>query len=464
MNYKKIFKRETKVIAYVVVALTIVLLGSSYALFFKVREDNNNQVVQAGSLIITYSQANSSEAKTILPGTDGKIECLKPLSDREFKNGNGSDTCKFVFTVTNEGNLPSQYNIFIYNYTENSESLDFVDQQYIKLSLRKQVNEGEKSGTSEVVGDEIQVLDKLPLKDENTQRRLADTNVINPGQSITFSLQFWLDDNAPSSIIKQAISLGLDVDNVVYEQPTASSVLKSSVNTNGLLKIESVPTTDEENKDYRYTGTNPNNYVYFNCQNEDITSCEKWRILGIYNPYSNNPTIKLINPNTEIIKEWDINSNNVYSSSSIKQYLNTDYYNKLSTISKNMIANVPNYLNGVADLNITAEELLKQEQASTEKENSYVSLMTLSDYALASGITTKLDNTDALKSTWLFADKAEWLINKNTNNEIYAIGEAGNIETSATNALKLIRPVVYLNNDVKIIDGDGTFENPYVLQ
>lgn len=44
--------------------------------------------------------------------------------------------------------------------------------------------------------------------------------------------------------------------------------------TNGLRKIN-------EN-DYVFYGDNPNNYVYYNCKNEDTSSCELWRIIGLY--------------------------------------------------------------------------------------------------------------------------------------------------------------------------------------
>ena len=58
MNYKKLFKRETKVIAYVVIALTLIVIGTSYALFLQVNNNRDNQVVTAGSLVIEYAKGN----------------------------------------------------------------------------------------------------------------------------------------------------------------------------------------------------------------------------------------------------------------------------------------------------------------------------------------------------------------------------------------------------------------------
>ena len=45
----------------------------------------------------------------------------------------------------------------------------------------------------------------------------------------------------------------------------------------------------------RYAGSNPNNYVYFNCDNgkdENSTNCELWRIIGLVNVKTNTSAIE----------------------------------------------------------------------------------------------------------------------------------------------------------------------------
>lgn len=44
--------------------------------------------------------------------------------------------------------------------------------------------------------------------------------------------------------------------------------------TSGLRKIN--------DNDYVFYGDNPNNYIYYNCKTDDISSCELWRIIGLY--------------------------------------------------------------------------------------------------------------------------------------------------------------------------------------
>ena len=44
--------------------------------------------------------------------------------------------------------------------------------------------------------------------------------------------------------------------------------------------------TDDPDSNIRYIGANPNNYIYFNCSdynNQSDSTCEKWRIIGVFN-------------------------------------------------------------------------------------------------------------------------------------------------------------------------------------
>lgn len=48
------------------------------------------------------------------------------------------------------------------------------------------------------------------------------------------------------------------------------------------------------NGNIRYVGSNPNNYIYFNCSdysNQSSSTCEKWRIVGVFDG-----KVKLVRP------------------------------------------------------------------------------------------------------------------------------------------------------------------------
>lgn len=197
MNYKKLFKRETKVIAYVVIALTLIVIGTSYALFLQVNNNRDNQVVTAGSLVIEYAKGNTVNV------ADSKNNCLTPQSDA---TGSSTGGCNFMLSITNKGTLPMQYDLLIYNNTAEAPSgAQFVDHSVIKHSLNKQYSkEGAKSGTV----TSAKALSTLGTKDG---KRILETSTINVGETITFSLNIWISENAPVDIIGKYVYLKLDV-------------------------------------------------------------------------------------------------------------------------------------------------------------------------------------------------------------------------------------------------------------
>lgn len=201
MNYKNVFKRETKIIAFVVIALTLVVIGSSYALFLQVNNNRDNQVVTAGSLVIEYSKGN-----TITVDENDEDNCLIPQAD---STGSKNGGCKFSLSVTNTGTLPMQYDLLIYNNTEEAPSdAKFVDHELIRHALQTEV-----TGKDAIVTTP-QALSQLSLKDA---KRVLQSSVINPGESITFYLNVWIDEEATVDIIGEYVYLKLDVVGSVYE-------------------------------------------------------------------------------------------------------------------------------------------------------------------------------------------------------------------------------------------------------
>ena len=221
------------------------------------------------------------------------------------------------------------------------------------------------------------------------------------------------------------------------------------------------------NQDYYYYGDNPNNFIYFNCDNEiDINSCELWRIIGVlYNKEDN----KYI---TKIIKNEPINTsiygiNNSWKDSNILTKLK-EYEIKENHLLQEVnypIENITNY-NKISLLN------------DTYKSN--IMLMNLSDYLNTSICKDKMideyDN-NCLNNNWLNTNTEEWTMtikyiepytNEDNeivtpiNNKVYSIGE--NIKESLSTSNLNIRPVVYLKNNVVLLDGNGSFEEPYIIR
>ena len=159
---------------------------------------------------------------------------------------------------------------------------------------------------------------------------------------------------------------GTNVDIVSEKQKTGVQTLLSKANgvsvTNyvdgniGEMYTFSHEATEQTDAltDYRYIGDSPNNYVYFNC-NDDGENCEIWRIVGIFNvddgAGNKEQRMKLVrgelltNDDTNNDK-WDSNGKNEWITATLNTYLNGTYFNSLSTSAKSMIGNAKYYLGG----------------------------------------------------------------------------------------------------------------------
>ncbi len=471
MNYKKIFKRETKVIAYVVICLTLIVIGTSYAFLLQVEDNTTNQVVSAGNLDITYTQKNGS----INASTDDDTNCLMPKSDAD----GASSGCNIQFSIKNTGSLPMQYDLLIFD-TENTANA--LDHSNIKVTLNKSSDKNLNQNISVL---NAKVLNTLTQS--STKRKLESQAIIAVGETVTYSLRVWIKEDAEDTIIGKNVALKVGVEGSVYETGTAAASLLSRMNEGGLAEItdlnavspvnaintmsimgtpgETGPSVEspsvESAKEYRYIGSEPKNYVQFNG--------ETWRILGIYNVKqedgSENSRIKIIREKSETMA-FDTSGGVDFNNSTIKAYLNDTFYSSLSDTAKQQIAPSTYKLGGPTALDINSKQLYLQEQASDKNAIMNVGLMNASDYTFAGGMDDSvLVNNISSKATtnWLFPKANEWLLD-GTDSGIYSIKEDGSISIEGSNTEKNIRPVVYLDSNIKISDGDGTANNPYILE
>ena len=117
---------------------------------------------------------------------------------------------------------------------------------------------------------------------------------------------------------------------------------------------------DDPDNNIRYFGSNPNNYVYFNCSdysNQSDSTCEKWRIIGVFNNITKadgtkENLVKIIRNDTIGTFAWDYKENGVgtstsnheshgsndWSDSQLMMMLNpTDYLKSGYTIDNNIV-------------------------------------------------------------------------------------------------------------------------------
>ena len=252
---------------------------------------------------------------------------------------------------------------------------------------------------------------------------------------------------------------------------------------------------------YRYEGKNPNNYIWFNN--------ELWRIIGVFDSASHGVSgqnlVKIIRNDSIGGLAWHKSNTNDWTQASLKNLLNGAYLNSengtggeycygystrvpagncdytetgINDTYRPMIENVTWYLGGYSSTSATTEAFYGYERGDTVSSGrptttGYIGLMYPSDYGysvLASSCarTTNLgsyNNATCAGQSWLYGQGYEWTITPNSSNSyfVFNVNYYGYLYRNSAFDGFVVRPVLYLDSSVYVIDGTGTQSDPYII-
>ena len=227
-----------------------------------------------------------------------------------------------------------------------------------------------------------------------------------------------------------------------------------------------------EDGKYTYKGGNPNNYITFN--NERAA----WRIISILS----DGTIKIMRIESVTQLVWDSSNSNVWSRpSTVNTYLNGTYYNSLTNISQNQIIN-NNFSVGVQPCGFVVEfeydtSILVNNENNT-KWLGKIALPTISEYVRANSNKELCGTLDTLndgynyvtcnQTNWMYGGEY-WLLSALCSSQVFSVSDTGTAQAYGNNNYinrqqNDIHPVLYLSSTVKITGGDGSENNPFVIE
>ena len=372
------------------------------------------------------------------------------------------------------------------------------------------------------------VSDKLLGKDEEITCK--DVAKINDEDYAGCKIRFDSEGNAKVSIVGKGKFKRLKVIDGTKENAEVKEItkptygMKATEYISNLYEFEgssnNLKKDNTPDKNIRYYGSNPNNYVSFNN--------ELWRIIGVF---GNN--VKLVRKDSLGNLSWDssessVNSGygvNEWSQSDLKNYLNTMYYggttvtcygdtNNTTTTcptgtidetAKTLIDNstwntgaitwndativnqgtfalntVPFYkaergsVNGkICSSGIACSDIVKR----TTTWTGYIGLPYATDYAYASGESICETNMKAQDSNnvyickndnWMFKNTLYWTISpgadSGTSRYVWYVRGDGYADYSYAARGGVVFPAIYLKSNVLIDSGNGTSSNPYTLK
>ena len=500
LSFKNIFQRETKLATYIIACCTILVLGISYAVFFQVNQNSNNQVVEAGDLTFTYQDGNQ-----ITNASDNF--CFEPMSDDEANLY--SSECSYQFSVQNTGSLMGSYTL-----TLNATESNTAPSTQVKVILKKQNAEG----VLETVEGYPQTLGNI------SNGVLVENATINTGESIVYSIQLYVDESTVSDPNVEN-STAFNIDYIINGTGTVHESQPISTDKTATETIEDLVSSNPDELVYdgtadnnlRYIGADPNNYVTFNN--------ETWRIIGVFNNIDDGTgrkeaRLKIIRNESIGEYSWDNKANGVgssisdygsndWSDSALQIVLNSGaYYNRtsgecpygqngatkacdfsttgLTEEAKTMIDNAVWNLGGSSTYNDVTTSMFYERERGTEvyserptEWTGQIGLMYPSDYGYATSggstgrdtcLATELYNwdsvSDCFNNNWLYYSLSyQWALTPNSSysGPVFGVDNYGIVGSRNASDTYVVFPVLYLSSNVKITGGDGSYDNPFTL-
>ena len=253
---------------------------------------------------------------------------------------------------------------------------------------------------------------------------------------------------------------------------------------------------------YRYTGKEPNNYVYFGCSN-NCTQENLYQIIGVIptqisetGPYENRVKLVKMNEYVGINAEtstgtlngkgyrWNTTASNTWENGSLKTELNTNYLEILGSYQE-YIEKTKWYLGSPSILsqeNFTTEDFYKFERSNTKGYSQgalfhidKIGLMYPSDYGYSIMKQYWLNAIDNNKenyknNSWLFLASDNWLISPESTlytadgPQAWVLKLDGSItHTFVMNRILGVRPTFYLKTDILYKSGDGSKTDPFQI-
>ena len=159
------------------IGLFLVLFGFSYAwLQFSLNASKENTII-VGTLSVSLDDSTSAGINLIntLPVTDVV----------------GSNQDGYSFTITNNGNIDSDYSVFLDDYVidEGKTRIDHSNIRYMLINS--------KTGNSKV---------SRLSNNGMSPYRILDIDNLLPGESVTYTLKLWLDYEATNEVMGQVFS------------------------------------------------------------------------------------------------------------------------------------------------------------------------------------------------------------------------------------------------------------------
>lgn len=291
-------EKNKKVMILIGIVLTMIFAISITYAFFYYGKEGSNIKLETGSISINYKgDYNYLTIKDTFPKGDfyGKISLDYYDFTVSGSNGKDDDILYEIQIEQLEGNTLAEEYVKIYLTDQNDNSLGF----------------------------EPSMLNTLSTSRHNQNRIIYTGYIRNKNQSDKYRLRIWVDESYTKNTkevfdfkvvlyaVNEKKSLSASetiMKKVLSYKDSISDSFKGglvAINSDGLLYNEK--NVNQKIREYRYSGSSVNNYIYFNCKDNDgmhdygtndydynDNNCELWRVVGIFKNEDDKWNLKLM--------------------------------------------------------------------------------------------------------------------------------------------------------------------------
>ena len=395
-------KKKVTVIIISILIVLILLLAIAYA-YFSTQLSGTDQIVKVGELELILDETSEGIS----------LDNVVGISDSEGLSLDGA-----TFELRNNGTKAVDYTIYLDDNTI-SDTDTRIDDKYLKYNLNK--NSADTGAT-------------LLTRIGANPNRVLDSGTIEGGGTNKYSLNLWITDEVDGNYSGQVFSGKLRVGVSQEREKEVATVLLNNI------PEENINTEDPDQT--FITGINPNNYIWY--------SGNLWRAVSI-DPSDN--SVKLVTSSNISSIPYDDDSS-AFEQSYMEEWLNdTSVDGFLGNLrSPESFIKMDSKWN--ASMMIDNSKPPSEEEGVTLVEDA-VGLLNYYEFGKIS------EYINDRRSTYLLTpyDSTNiWFFYQYNISNFSISDKSNNIQNPG------IKASINLKPEIKVVDGDGSEENPYRLE
>ena len=506
-------KEKKKQLIVVALAFTLLLLiGGTYA-YFSINATSD----KTGAKVT--GKANNLGNPTM------QIKTSKLYLNLDANLMSQANAGKTYYANENENGLALETNP---NYTlataslpEGDEALDCTYNYKVTVTVTTPITDNSDSDVKVVVGDKTITLKELTTAGTTGIIVSGEIKNLTKGNSVSIPLTSSVTNTATTQDKLVGNSYTIKIEPYTSGDKKAFSCKLHADSTplaDKLIASGNLWQSGLEGDGYRYTGsgavgtsTNPDNFICFGTtdKTECTTNQDKYmyRVLGVFSDANGKKHVKLIKYKQLILEKWNadyqtdiswensdmykgLNGSYFLTNTTYDYLQNTEWSNRIenwtwSAVNTKTSDGGPSYSIGLTPSQIYLHEMNRSTKTSTVGEwtnpTAKIGLMYASDYTLSLGSSalaitgSTKDNSTTLKTGWMNPSNndttektSEWTLSRCGADSGYSaawyVNSNGRVSLDNLNISYAVRPVFYLTSNQAFLGGNGSLDDPFMIQ